>query len=57
VLLNHRSSPDPIYYSLYQRYGTYGEVARRTKLDRRAVKKYITDYRQQTQEDKRPIKS
>lgn len=30
--------------SLYRRYGTYGEVARRTKLDRRTVKKYITDY-------------
>jgi DNA-binding NtrC family response regulator len=38
--------------SLYQRYGTYGEVARRTKLDRRTVKKYITDYRQQAQEAK-----
>jgi len=32
--------------SLYRRYGTYGEVARRTKLDRRTVKKYITDYNQ-----------
>jgi DNA-binding NtrC family response regulator len=42
-------------YSLYQRYGTYGEVARRTKLDRRTVKKYITDYRHQTQDDKRLI--
>jgi DNA-binding NtrC family response regulator len=26
---------------LYQRYGTYEEVARKTKLDRRTVKKYI----------------
>ncbi len=26
---------------LYDRFGTYGEVARRTKLDRRTVKKYI----------------
>ena len=26
---------------LYRRYGTYEEVARRTKLDRRTVKKYI----------------
>ncbi|CAB1058868.1 Two-component system response regulator protein [Olavius sp. associated proteobacterium Delta 1] len=34
-------------YSLYQRYGTYGEVARRTKLDRRTVKKYIIDYTHQ----------
>lgn len=33
-------------HSLYRRYGTYGEVARRTKLDRRTVKKYITDYSQ-----------
>jgi DNA-binding NtrC family response regulator len=30
--------------SLYRRFGTYGEVARRTKLDRRTVKKYVTDY-------------
>jgi DNA-binding NtrC family response regulator len=42
-------------YSLYRRYGTYGEVARRTKLDRRTVKKYITDYGQQAPEDKRLI--
>lgn len=27
---------------LYQRFGTYEEVARRTKLDRRTVKKYIS---------------
>lgn len=27
---------------LYQRHGTYEEVARRTHLDRRTVKKYIT---------------
>lgn len=27
---------------LYDRFGTYGEVARRTKLDRRTVKKYIS---------------
>ena len=33
-------------HSLYRRYGTYGEVARRTKLDRRTVKKYITEYNQ-----------
>jgi len=33
-------------HSLYRRYGTYGEVARRTKLDRRTVKRYITDYNQ-----------
>jgi DNA-binding NtrC family response regulator len=33
-------------HSLYRRYGTYGEVARRTKLDRCTVKKYITDYNQ-----------
>jgi DNA-binding NtrC family response regulator len=33
-------------HSLYRRYGTYGEVARRTKLDRRTVKKYISDYNQ-----------
>jgi len=32
-------------YSLYQRYGTYGEVARRTRLDRRTVKKYVIGYR------------
>lgn len=31
---------------LYRRYGTYGEVARRTQLDRRTVKKYISDYSQ-----------
>ena len=42
-------------YSLYRRYGTYGEVARRTKLDRRTVKKYITDYGQQASQDKRLI--
>lgn len=29
---------------LYQNYGTYGEVARRTKLDRRTVKKYIEEW-------------
>ncbi len=33
-------------HSLYRRYGTYGEVARRTKLDRRTVKKYIVEYSQ-----------
>ncbi len=27
---------------LYEKFGTYGEVARRTNLDRRTVKKYIT---------------
>ena len=26
---------------LYKRFGTYEEVARRTKLDRRTVKKYV----------------
>ncbi len=26
---------------LYRRFGTYEEVARRTELDRRTVKKYI----------------
>ena len=26
---------------LYQRFGTYEEVARRVKLDRRTVKKYV----------------
>lgn len=30
-------------FLLYQRYGTYEEVARRTKLDRRTVKKYINN--------------
>jgi len=29
---------------LYQREGTYEEVARRTRLDRRTVKKYIMTY-------------
>ena len=33
-------------HSLYRRHGTYGEVARRTKLDRRTVKKYISEYTQ-----------
>jgi len=28
---------------LYGRFGNYGEVARRTKLDRRTVKKYVTE--------------
>ena len=42
-------------YSLYRRYGTYGEVARRAKLDRRTVKKYITDYGQQAPEDKKRV--
>ncbi len=31
-------------FMLYERYGTYGEVARRTQLDRRTVKKYIDDW-------------
>lgn len=31
-------------YSLYQRYGTYGEVAKITRLDRRTVKKYIIEW-------------
>jgi hypothetical protein len=29
---------------LYNRFGTYEEVARRMKLDRRTVKKYITQF-------------
>ena len=33
-------------HSLYRRDGIYGELARRTKLDRRTVKKYISDYNQ-----------
>lgn len=28
---------------LYQRFGTYEEVARRAKLDRRTVKKYLSN--------------
>jgi hypothetical protein len=32
---------------LYQRHGTYEAVARRTKLDRRTVKKYIAQYEAQ----------
>jgi DNA-binding NtrC family response regulator len=36
-------------HSLYQRYGTYGEVARRTKLDRRTVKKYVIENRKKAQ--------
>ncbi len=31
---------------LYGHYGTYGEVARRTNLDRRTVKKYIAEWEQ-----------
>ena len=31
-------------HRLYQNFGTYGEVARRTKLDRRTVKKYIEEW-------------
>lgn len=31
-------------YMLHQRYGTYEEVARRTGLDRRTVKKYINEW-------------
>ena len=33
---------------LYRRYGTYEEVARRTRLDRRTVAKYVSDW---TEED------
>jgi len=31
-------------YLLYQRYGTFEEVARRAKLDRRTVKKYVQEW-------------
>jgi len=31
-------------HRLYREYGTYGEVARRTRLDRRTVKKYILSW-------------
>jgi len=31
-------------FLLYQRYGTFEEVARRSNLDRRTVKKYITEW-------------
>lgn len=31
-------------YKLYERFGTYGEVARQTKLDRRTVKKHIEEW-------------
>jgi DNA invertase Pin-like site-specific DNA recombinase len=31
-------------YMLYQRFGTFEEVARRTGLDRRTVKKYINEW-------------
>jgi transcriptional regulator with AAA-type ATPase domain len=31
-------------FMLYERFGTYGEVARRTKLDRRTVKKYVDEW-------------
>ena len=55
VELDARSLVKNYCYSLYQRYGTYGEVARRTKLDRRTVKKYISEYRQHAQENRRLI--
>jgi len=32
-------------FLLYTRYGTFEEVARRTRLDRRTVKKYITEWK------------
>lgn len=35
-------------YMLHQRYGTFEEVARRTGLDRRTVKKYINEWENQT---------
>ena len=33
-------------FQLYTRYGTYGEVARCTRLDRRTVKKYISEWQE-----------
>ncbi|MFH2066273.1 MAG: sigma 54-interacting transcriptional regulator [Pseudomonadota bacterium] len=36
---------------LYNRYGTFEEVSRRTKLDRRTVNKYIREWSEDTQED------
>jgi len=37
-------------FLLYQRYGTFEEVARRAKLDRRTVKKHIEDWRSRERE-------
>ncbi len=42
-LLNARAVLCAYCRLLFQRYGTYEEVARRTDLDRRTVKKYIQD--------------
>ena len=39
-------------YLLYKRYGTFEEVARRTNLDRRTVKKYILEWEDMEQEQK-----
>lgn len=38
-------------YSLYQKAGTYGDVAKTTKLDRRTVKKYILAWEQKLNPD------
>jgi DNA-binding NtrC family response regulator len=38
-------------FHLYRRHGTYEEVARRTALDRRTVKKYIQSWKAQMAED------
>ncbi|MFH1980705.1 MAG: sigma 54-interacting transcriptional regulator [Pseudomonadota bacterium] len=43
-LLDGRQLLSGYCYLLYQRHGTYEEVARRTLLDRRTVKKYITEW-------------
>jgi predicted transcriptional regulator len=35
---------------MYRRFGTYTEVAERTGLDRRTVRKYIVEYAEMTTE-------